>query len=358
MRQIQVQDQGSKPQRANVVVGGVPMVGVIDTAADVSIMRVEMFKKVAVTAKIHKKDFKPVDRTPYTYDKKPFRLDGKLKSEISFQDRVMTTDIYVKMDASESLLLSEGVCRQLGIVEYHPDVVASQPLPPRVDASVTVPDVRVRLLQSVKLLPKPDRSVVADVMWECDHLKGPLLLEADPSFKTTRDIHVADVFVSDANSGKAKVVLTNCLGFTQKLESREEIGRVVPVDVVRQRDRVSMVTGEETAVVEVERRKQLLWKTLGDELNKETGGEQLKALLGEYHQVFSLSKKDRGETDMIELHIDTGDAVPQKYPVRRVPFAVREEIVRNLQEMQDANVIARLSVWLLANSSRWLIRMA
>ena len=196
------------------------MVGVIDTAADVSIMGGEMFKKVAVAANLHK-DFKPADKTPYTYDKKPFRLDGKLKLDISFQDRVMTTDIYVKMDASESLLLSEGVCRQLGIVEYHPDVIAFQSLPPRVDESVTVPDVRVRLLQSVKLLPKPDRSDVADdVMWECDHLKGPLLLEADPSFKTTRDIHVADVFVSDADSGKAKVVLTNCLGFRERRRDR------------------------------------------------------------------------------------------------------------------------------------------
>ena len=59
----------------------------------------------------------------------------------------------------------------------------------------------------------------------------------------------------------------------------------------------------------------------------------------EYHQVFSLEKGDRGETNLIELHIDTGDAEPRKYPVRRVPFAVREEIARNIQEMQEAGVI-------------------
>jgi hypothetical protein len=34
----------------------------------------------------------------------------------------MKTPIYVKMDAFDQLLLSEGVCRQLGIVSYHPDV--------------------------------------------------------------------------------------------------------------------------------------------------------------------------------------------------------------------------------------------
>ena len=62
-------------------------------------------------------------------------------------------------------------------------------------------------------------------------------------------------------------------------------------------------------------------------------------MLEEYHEVFSLGQGDRGETDLIELHIETGDATPRKYPVRRVPFAVRDEIARNLQEMQDANVI-------------------
>ena len=66
--------------------------------------------------------------------------------------------------------------------------------------------------------------------------------------------------------------------------------------------------------------------------------EQLHELLEEFQHVFSLSKEDRGETDAVELHIDTGDAVPRKCPTRRVPFAVREEIARSLKEMQDAGV--------------------
>lgn len=61
------------------------MLGVIDTAADVTIMGGEMFKKVAAVAKFHKKDFKPADKTPYNYDKTPFRLDGKLELDVSFK---------------------------------------------------------------------------------------------------------------------------------------------------------------------------------------------------------------------------------------------------------------------------------
>ena len=32
------------------------------------------------------------------------------------------TPIYVKMDPYDDLLLSEGVCRHLGIVNYHPSI--------------------------------------------------------------------------------------------------------------------------------------------------------------------------------------------------------------------------------------------
>ena len=34
----------------------------------------------------------------------------------------MSIPVYVKMDSDDPLLLSEGVCRQLGIVTYHPSV--------------------------------------------------------------------------------------------------------------------------------------------------------------------------------------------------------------------------------------------
>ena len=347
VRQVRIQDEGSKPQRANVTVGGVPMLGVIDTAADVTIIGGEMFKKVAAVAKLRKKDFKPADKTPYNYDRKPFRLDGKLKLDVSFKDCTMTTDVYVKMDASEQLLLSEGVCRQLGIVTYHPEVDTR---PQEVSDTVSVPAVKVQLLQSVKLPPRPDQSIIAEVSWKQEGLKGPLLLEANQSLQLSRSIHVADVFVSDADAekGTAKVVLTNCLGFTQQLESGEEVGRALPVDLVESMEAsqgvVSQVGTDETenpnsAEKAMEDRKERLRETLKAELDGTRGEERLGALLEEYHEVFSLSKEDRGETDLIELHIDTGDAEPRKYPVRRVPFAVRDEIARSLEEMQASNVI-------------------
>ena len=84
VRQVRVQDQGSVHQNARVIVGGVPMLGVMDTGVDVTIMGGNMFKQVAAAAKLHKRDFKPADKTPRNYDRKPFRLDGRLDLDVKF----------------------------------------------------------------------------------------------------------------------------------------------------------------------------------------------------------------------------------------------------------------------------------
>lgn len=54
IRQICVQDQGSVNQQAREIVGGVPMLGVMDMGADVT-MGGSMFKRVAAAAKLHKR---------------------------------------------------------------------------------------------------------------------------------------------------------------------------------------------------------------------------------------------------------------------------------------------------------------
>ena len=63
--------------------------------------------------------FKAPDKVPINYDHQPFYFDGKIDLDIEFDGRIVSTPIYVKMDAPEPLLLSEEVCRQLGIITYH-----------------------------------------------------------------------------------------------------------------------------------------------------------------------------------------------------------------------------------------------
>ena len=80
--------------------------------------------------------------------------------EVGFDDKVVKTPICIKMDAHDQLiLLSKGVCSQLGIVEYHDNVWQGRELGTNsvletgnVSGEATVPIVRtfqVRLLESV-----------------------------------------------------------------------------------------------------------------------------------------------------------------------------------------------------------------
>ena len=77
---VRVCDQGSRPQYMNIEIQGVPTSGVIDTGADIhiTIMGGELFKKIAKAAKLKKRNFKQADRTPCTYDRKPFKLHERM----------------------------------------------------------------------------------------------------------------------------------------------------------------------------------------------------------------------------------------------------------------------------------------
>ena len=99
--------------------------GIIDSGADITIVGSKLFRKVATVAWLKKCDFYKPDKSPRTYDQNPFSLDGRMNLDITFDGKTMTTAVYVKMDAYDELLLSEGVCRQLGILSYHEEV---QPL--------------------------------------------------------------------------------------------------------------------------------------------------------------------------------------------------------------------------------------
>ena len=106
VRQVRVHDHGSKPQCVRVVVQGVPMYGMVDSAVDITIMGGDAFKQVAAAAKLKRKCFKPPDQMPHNYDRRPFYLDGGgVNLDVEFQDKAMNTPIYVKMDAHEQLLL-------------------------------------------------------------------------------------------------------------------------------------------------------------------------------------------------------------------------------------------------------------
>ena len=148
VKQIRVTDHCSQSKLTD---------GFIDTGADITIMGRELFTRVAAVAKLRKKNnFRKPDKVPRTYDRKTFHLDGCIDMDISFDGKTMSTAVYVKMDAYDQLLLSEGVCLQLGIVSYHYSVDSGKFTKKSTEGKsseevAVVPTIRVNLVKSLRL---------------------------------------------------------------------------------------------------------------------------------------------------------------------------------------------------------------
>ena len=67
--------------------------------------------------------------------------------------------------------------------------------------------------------------------------------------------------------------------------------------------------------------------------------DKLHTLLLSNHEAFAVEKGERGETDLIQMEIETEDASPKRQPVRHMPFAVRQQVASQLRDMQDQGVI-------------------
>ena len=74
-----------------------------------------------------------------------------------------------------------------------------------------------------------------------------------------------------------------------------------------------------------DKRKQELLKKLEEPDLPPADKILLRNVLANNHLAFSLGDGDRGETDLVEMVINTGDAIPKKQPLRRMPFADAEQ---------------------------------
>ena len=158
VRTIKVQDEGSKPRYARVLVQGVPAYGIVDTPPNVMIIGGKFFKKVTSVAHLKKKNLKPADKIPRAYDQCPYSLDGHMELGLTFGEKEISTQVYIKVNAADQLLLSEEVSGLLEIVRYHPDVQVwrggykNKKLATKADRTNGA-SVRVDLVRSVRVLP-------------------------------------------------------------------------------------------------------------------------------------------------------------------------------------------------------------
>ena len=130
----------------------------------------------------------------------------------------MRTPVYIKMDAQEQLLLSEGACSQLGLVTYHTEVSGTNSHTPSVtkDKShhANVPMVSVPLVKSTHILPHSTTSVKVRIMTDSLYPQQ-FLVESDQNMESTFGVQLADALLEPSEDGNASVLLPNPTGFTR-----------------------------------------------------------------------------------------------------------------------------------------------
>ena len=215
---VRVTDNGSITQCVKVHLQGVPAYGLIDSGADITIVGGNLFKKVATIARLKRRDFQKADKTLHTYDQKTFELNGHMDLDISFDGKTMCTPVYIKMDAADQLLLSEGVCWQLRVITFHPNV----------ESDARVPTIRVNLVQSVHLLPH--KSQVVEVSVGCEgEIDKPLLLDTAP---LDCGVDVDTALIQATVDGIALTVLSNSTGQSASIEEGSTLGNATHADII------------------------------------------------------------------------------------------------------------------------------
>ncbi len=173
----------------------------------------------------------------------------------------MKTAVYIKMDVHDQLLVSEGVCRQLGIFSCHPDVQTwrggrkqdkqergrKQPRGPASERKqdkqergrkhplepAKVPTVRVRLVQAVRRLLLHSCAKV-DVRCDANHWDASsLLFKRDPKIEEVTGLEMEDVLLHPTGGGRAQIIMSNSSGYTQVVERGLELGLATPTTVVQ-----------------------------------------------------------------------------------------------------------------------------
>ena len=280
-------------------------------------------------------NFRKPDKVRRNYDGREFRLDGCMEMDITFQDKTLTTTVYIKMDAIDQLLLSEGVCRQLGIVTYHPSLVTGRA--PKKKGIPVVPSIRVSLVQAVKLLP--NQSAVVPVKLDPRAEEGQALLIEGQHLCEDTGLVLEDMVVNTAADGTALLVISNMTGLTQRALEGTVVGQAEVAEVVTPDANTHPARVRRLSSFQDDERRKKLPDVLPLQDISDSDAKQLHTFLANNHSVFSLDEGERGETSLVTMDIDTGDASPQKQPPRRMPFMVREEAARQLKCMQQDGVI-------------------
>ena len=198
------------------------------------------------------------------------------------------------------------------------------------------------LLQSISL-PAGHSAVVPVKVEGANKMNEPMLLDYDESIELSIGLVVEDALIQPTEEGYAFLRVSDCRGFMHSVENGTTLGRACEATVVdvelQSNHNVSEPLVKKVYTLDDSERKTKLLGVVGVPDLPPGQKQQLMDFVTNHHDVFSLKEEERGETNLIQLEIDTGDSPPMRQPLRRMPFAARQEVARQIESMQKQGVI-------------------
>ena len=153
------------------------------------------------------------------------------------------------------------------------------------------------------------------VQLDSNKLSGPLLLEQTDDLTKSgyKELEVGESLVHCSTTGATKVLFCNPTGSTCKIAKgtclgiASEVNLIVPTSCTE--PSTSATVGNVTSTNTSDRQWKLTQSIaeIGADLPRQDKST-LHSLLCEYHNAFALEDGERGETDIVRMEIDTGEA--------------------------------------------------
>ena len=151
-----------------------------------------------------------------------------MEMQSSFGGKTMKTTIYIKMDAPDELLLSEGVCSQLDIVTYHPSILKqkAKTLKPK------RPPSSVCLVQSLRLPSGRSAIVPVQIKGQFHQSSQAMLVEGHQASEIETGVVVEDAILPNTEDGFTSIVVLNYSGMTRSIPLGTVLGAAEAVEVM------------------------------------------------------------------------------------------------------------------------------
>ena len=356
------QEQASKTHvvgsayKVDVTVEGVPTRAFIDHGSQITIVRRHLLPLICEKQKwsdeqcIAKTNCKGTGAQPVGAMGKDLGTCGIVVLQLEMDETGQNLEIpcYV-LDSNKPLwqgelkncavLLGTNALTQFGFGLYHSNGAPIYPVGVRQtkdDGST----LYVTLQKSVHLKPRSTKCVQVTVDTKGTTPQYGLVTPNDEVLAAEKCDFLEELW---DGAKELKITLTNWSDFPVLVRKQSTIGKIEPVELVTQGDPhwgIGSHANVRVCKLDSGREESSLLEQLkiGDVVS-EVQKKGLVELLLRHSEAFALTDEELGETSIVEHAINTKDAPPVSTSLRRIPYALRNELEKELDNLQKSGCI-------------------